>query len=654
MLGKTLDGRFRIDQAIGQGAMGTVFAATQLSVNRRVAVKVLREQLSETSKARFLREARAISSLSHPNIVQLIEFGERGDDELLFLVMEFVEGVRLSRLNRRGRLHPNLAIELIAQICSALAEAHSQGIIHRDLKPSNLLLVLTADGSVQLKVLDFGVAHTYEDASELTATGVLCGTPAYMAPEQAAGTAVTPRVDIYALGVNLYEMLVGFRPFASGSPIQVAMQQIQNPPPSLRPWLDRGLVPAPLVALCEELLAKDPNDRPQSASEIRRRLLAMRGELGWGPVVVQPGEDPWKNWTQPKLGKHGGEPLDATDESGRSRGESWSGSWTGFNSGMQVPTSQQAYHDKSGLQGAVPANKPSVAPAAGTQSAASTDSMPSRHGGGWDAFRGHPTTNGHPAHAMNAPQAPPDQTAGPADRTVRHTQELPQGARSSTERGPVWPGQTGGARPPSALPNRSLPSSAEQPSPGPVPSYVDQTDSFVDQTSSSYQDVWQTGEGSDERSAHTFHDVEHLEVNRPPPERSGTVVSDFDPEGLSSGDLVRFGIVMLLVFVVCAVIGAAILAPEKLGLGDELSASLQDENVAAESVSETPSETPSQTTGATPALAGDVEKAVKKQPKVKPKPKKKWQEPIDVFDGDPPPDSTDGEPRKIVIDRGTK
>ena len=608
LLGTTLDHRFRIDQAIGQGAMGTVFLATQLSVNRKVAVKVLREQIGQTATARFMREARAISQMAHPNIVQLVDFGQR-EDGLLFLVMEYVEGLRMSRLNKKGRLHPNLALEIVVQICSALAEAHSHGIVHRDLKPSNMLLVKAADGSLQVKVLDFGVAHTYEDADQLTATGVLCGTPAYMAPEQARGRDVTPSVDLYALGVNFYEMLGGFRPFRGSTPVEVAMKQIQEDPPSLRPYVNAGLLPPLVVDVVEELLRKDPSGRPPSATELRQRLLHIRSDMGWGPVLLNPqAKDPWDVWTEPKLAEHGGastgEDLPAS---------AWSNSW----SSRTTPGNTQ-----SGLNTPLPHPDSSGGPSRGVVDS-QAGVLVSRHGGGWDAFRHQdaalgtnehgggfidPNVMSHPSTSMSGSHMSlPGQTAGPAEATGhleisgRHDVHAP---------------------------------------PNPM----------IEHASASYDSLW--GQEPAQEKLPTINDVQTIVVEKPV--RRGTVVTDLEGSEATAGDFVRYALVAVLAFLVVGVAGLAYLESTRRAPAD--ASVTPPEPAPADVEPARQDDDPNAEKPARPKVQQRDKRRDKKGGGSKDpeshEPQNKPAEPIDLFDDQPPVEgSKPGDPdRKIIIE----
>ena len=289
-IGETIAGRFRVDELLRDGAMGTVYRATQLSVDRTVALKVVdRRQISgEGNIERFMREARIISELTHPNIVRLYDFGQDEEQDLLFLVMEFIEGPNLDVLLEQGRLSQEMALELIHQACGALSEPHANGVIHRDLKPENILLVPMADGSVQLKVVDFGVARALETDKRVTANGIICGTPWYMAPEQAKQQGdIDARADLYALGVILYQMLCGCVPFDADTAIQVILKQLQATPEPLDQFIPEGELAEGVEALVLALMAKAPADRPTDVLAARRMIEDIQDEHRFRRVRVE-------------------------------------------------------------------------------------------------------------------------------------------------------------------------------------------------------------------------------------------------------------------------------------------------------------------------------------------------------------------------------
>jgi serine/threonine protein kinase len=281
LIGIEIDGRFRIERVLGEGGMGKVYRAVQLSVDRPVALKVLHRAVGKNKEfiQRFLREARVISGFKHPNIVTLVDFGQDPHHDLLYLVMEMLDGGDLAGLLERGRLRVALAVEIALQVCAALSEPHANGVVHRDLKPENLMLVVTSDGSLQVKVLDFGIAQAVGGDTKLTKTGMVYGTPKYMAPEQAKGAEMTGRTDIYALGIILFQMLVGQAPFDGDTAMQIALAQVQSPAPQVRDLLGPEDVPESLVHLVGDMLRKAPDQRPSSVLEVRDRLEAVQNEL---------------------------------------------------------------------------------------------------------------------------------------------------------------------------------------------------------------------------------------------------------------------------------------------------------------------------------------------------------------------------------------
>jgi len=260
-------GRFRIEREIGTGGMGTVFLATHLGLERPVAVKIIKREFAGDADVtdRFLREAKTMAKLRHPNAAMIFDAGILPDGRH-FIVMEFVEGETLSQaLAREGRFSFTRAIGIATQICDVLEEAHRLGIIHRDLKPSNILL-----GKRGVCVLDFGVAKVLASSAESTAThastgsGQLIGTPRYMSPEPCLGQRVGARSDLYSLGVLSYEMLAGRPPFVDPLQSALLVKQATAPAPPL-PRL-RQDIPRSLALAIHSLLAKRPEDRPRTAA----------------------------------------------------------------------------------------------------------------------------------------------------------------------------------------------------------------------------------------------------------------------------------------------------------------------------------------------------------------------------------------------------
>ena len=274
LVGQTIGGRYRIERLLGEGGMGAVYEAEHTLMHKRVAVKVLHAEMSQMSEvvARFEREAMAAAHIEHPNVATATDFGKL-DDGSFFLVLEFVEGQSLREAIKKGPFPAARAVRIARQIASALSRAHGLGIVHRDLKPENVMLVARDGDEDFVKVLDFGIAKVpvgdiapKSSAGEkaLTQVGMIYGTPEYMPPEQALGEAVDRRADLYSLGVILYEMMSGKRPFDDESKVKLLGMHITAPVPPLPAELQ---VPAELESLIQKLLAKDPKDRPAEARD---------------------------------------------------------------------------------------------------------------------------------------------------------------------------------------------------------------------------------------------------------------------------------------------------------------------------------------------------------------------------------------------------
>jgi serine/threonine-protein kinase len=304
LLGQVVAGKFAVEERLGAGAMGVVYRARQLALDRTVAIKVLHRELAADVEFadRFAREARAASRLDHPNSIRIFDFGQ-DNNGLLYIAMEHVEGSDLfASVSQRGRLSSKEMVEILVQVLAALAVAHEMGVVHRDLKPENIMIVrgTSDDGQAMdvVKVCDFGIAKMLgapavaegESRRKHSTTGLIIGTPAYMSPEQARGEAQDARSDLYAVGVVLYELLTGRVPFEAETLLAVALKHVSDEPvaPSARvPGVD-----AKLEAICLKALQKKPAERYQSAREMRLALLFAANQPGFGstlpPVLAVP------------------------------------------------------------------------------------------------------------------------------------------------------------------------------------------------------------------------------------------------------------------------------------------------------------------------------------------------------------------------------
>ena len=276
--------RYRLDALIASGGMGDVWRGTDLAIDRRVAIKLLRSEHAddEDGLARFRAEAHHAGSLSHPNIAQVFDYGEARAAEPGYLVMELVEGLSLTRILEDGPLPPGDVMDVVAQAARGLAAAHRAGLVHRDIKPGNLLVRL--DGLV--KITDFGIATQGGKTpltQPVTQPGMLIGTPAYLAPERISGVPATPAIDLYALGVVAHQCLTGRVPFA-GEPLAVALAHLDRGIPPLPPS-----VPPAVAALVADLTRQDPAARPGSAWDVALRAEHLRVILS-GPEAPSPGD----------------------------------------------------------------------------------------------------------------------------------------------------------------------------------------------------------------------------------------------------------------------------------------------------------------------------------------------------------------------------
>src|SRR5215813_5155520 len=291
LVGTTLAGKYRIDARLNEGGMGTVYRGCHVLMDKTDAIKVLRPSLAADEKivARFSREARAASRISHPNALSVTDFGE-DDSGHVFLVMEYLSGRTLKQVIRdEGPLPLARVVDITRQVGDALNAAHQQGVVHRDLKSDNIMLIDTMAGD-HAKVLDFGIPKINEPEgkrdTELTAPNLVIGTPQYMSPEQRSqDSPIDSRSDIYSLGVILYEMLVGHVPFTADSPTMVMMKHLQEPVPSVLD--ERSDLPPTVARVIARAMAKLPANRYQTVAELVEDLTIASGMAQFAPVPPQ-------------------------------------------------------------------------------------------------------------------------------------------------------------------------------------------------------------------------------------------------------------------------------------------------------------------------------------------------------------------------------
>lgn len=285
-IGKSLNGRYVIEEMLGQGGMSAVYKATDPNLRRAVAIKMIHPHLSSDPDfvRRFEEEAKAVAQLRHPNIIQVYDFNH--DDDNFFMVLEFVPGEtfqdHLKRLNASGRrLSITNAIQYMIEICEAVDYAHQRGMIHRDIKPANLMLNVMG----QAILMDFGIAKII-GGTQHTATGAVVGTAMYMSPEQIKGEHPDRRSDIYSLGVTLFEMVSGRPPFEADSAMTLMMMHVNDPVPNPKDLNPE--VPDDLVAVINKALAKNPNNRFQTAAQMAAALRNVLARIRTGAAIETP------------------------------------------------------------------------------------------------------------------------------------------------------------------------------------------------------------------------------------------------------------------------------------------------------------------------------------------------------------------------------
>jgi eukaryotic-like serine/threonine-protein kinase len=302
---------FRVVEAIGQGAFGTVYRAVHSLIGKEVALKVLSKAHAHNPLMvrRFVEEARAVSRIHHPSIVDIFGFGELHDGTP-YIVMELLQGRSLCELLREREVLPiERVVAVLGEVASALEAAHRAGILHRDLKPSNVFLTGDIDGEFNAKLLDFGIAKFLDGSTQMTEAGTLIGTPGYMSPEQCAGEPLANTSDIYALGVLSFELLTGRHPFPRGNNARMLVQHLVEVPPRVSEIANH--LPCALDAPVAAMLEKDPARRPQSATEavegLRRALAVPRAarRAFWQKPGAAAGRWPagrWRTYTLVALG----------------------------------------------------------------------------------------------------------------------------------------------------------------------------------------------------------------------------------------------------------------------------------------------------------------------------------------------------------------
>lgn len=315
IVGSVVSGRYRVVKRLGEGGMGQVYLAIHDAIEKKIALKVLRPEYSAKEEiiTRFQQEAISASRIKHPNVLEVFDFGML-DNGCAFLAMEFLQGNDVAdELVRLGSLETPRALRIVLQVCRALTSAHKAGVVHRDMKPDNIFLLRTDDGEEIVKIVDFGIAQLRNPDEEaksdakprrrLTKTGMIFGTPEYMAPEQAAGKAADLRVDVYATGIILFEMLTGAVPFTGDSFMAVLAAHLNDPAPSMMEYRPDLQISQELHNIVARMLAKKPEDRFQSMAEVSAALLSTpeaQGLSGSGEMpmsMLHPG-----SLTAPVLG----------------------------------------------------------------------------------------------------------------------------------------------------------------------------------------------------------------------------------------------------------------------------------------------------------------------------------------------------------------
>ncbi|HZI02687.1 MAG TPA: serine/threonine-protein kinase, partial [Archangium sp.] len=297
LIGRILNDKFRIVEALGSGGMGRVYKAVQSPLDRLVALKVLNPQYSEGKdpgfQKRFFLEAAVTSKLRHPNTVTVIDYGST-DDGVLYIAMEYLEGQTLAQLlTQMGPLPWMRVMNIVQQVARSLREAHRVGLIHRDLKPANIMVLNQEDDHDVVKVLDFGLVKSFlpdrggTNETEITQAGVILGSPQYMAPEQARNVS-DPRSDVYSLGVVMFQMLMGRPPFQAAQSIDVIFKHLNEAPPVFAAVWPAHTVPQEVEALVMRCLYKRPEERFQSMDEVLEAIRRAAASAGFSGAFSSP------------------------------------------------------------------------------------------------------------------------------------------------------------------------------------------------------------------------------------------------------------------------------------------------------------------------------------------------------------------------------
>jgi serine/threonine protein kinase len=290
--------RYRVIKRLGEGGMGQVYLAEHIAIERRIALKVLRSEYAHRGEmvTRFQQEAISASRIKHPNVLDVFDFG-RLDNGCFFLAMEYLEGNDLAEeMGRRRVIDPINGVRIALEVCRGLGAAHAKGVVHRDLKPENVFLQRTSDGEETIKIVDFGIAslRTNEEAAgaqrkRLTRTGMIFGTPEYMAPEQAAGKRADHRADIYALGIMMFEMFTGAVPFSDETFLGVLSKHATEVPPAMSSILPELAISPQLQSVVMKALAKNPGERYESMADFAQAIQATpEGALHTNRVLGRP------------------------------------------------------------------------------------------------------------------------------------------------------------------------------------------------------------------------------------------------------------------------------------------------------------------------------------------------------------------------------